>query len=490
MSALALTGLSSLALAEWQSPRQVPIVQKGASNTIRLSLRGFQPASVEVLIDGVVVANRSVSRGQSELQISLRSLGLAPGTHEAVVRYYDAQGRVLGEMRTPVDIEPDPSAPVSIILPRNSATVSGTVPIEVRLNQSGQHYVTFYVNGQVRALRNFPPYVFAWDTTQEPNGTHTLEAQVFNGVQTFRTPPTRVRVNNPGGRTERQTSDQLEQPLQSDQQMGQNEPSLSVAQAPMTLAYGSLRPAPSAEARAVETPRLSAPSGASPRTPEPQAQPNLTIESALSLRVREANPVPAPLRPSVPQEEPHLAATNAPVTPEQGSLRTRDAEPLMRGQKLQIPQVASASTLAPASKSAPAETSWLPLELGTRLPAGVETFDVALDASLITFDVAPFVEDGVPLVALRQVLERAGATLRWDNLAKLATAQLAEQVVQVDVRHNRILLNGNAVEAESTVRLVRGRVMVPASVFATLLNAEVAYDGQEGQIVISTTRDE
>ncbi|MFQ3611779.1 MAG: Ig-like domain-containing protein, partial [Fimbriimonadales bacterium] len=382
ISALALTGISSLALAEWQAPRQTPLIQKGASNTIRLQFRGFQPASVEVVIDGVIVASRAVSRGQSELQIGLRSLGLAPGAHEATVRYYDAQGRLIGEMRTPVDIEPDPSAPISIILPRNSATVSGTVPIEVRLNQSGQQYVTFFVNGQVRALRNFPPYLFAWDTTQEPNGVHTLEAQVFNGSQTFRTPQTRVRVNNPGGRTDRQLSEQPESAntVVQPEPSALNEPSLSTAQAPMTLAYGSLRSAPPAESRPVEEARLSLPSGTSTRPIELPAQPSSPEANPPSLRSVEPNPVLSPNRLSSPVEEPHLAPGTAPIATEEGTLRSAEAEPFMRGQKLQIPRIASAPTSTPASKSAPAEKGWLPIELGARLPKGVETFEVALDA--------------------------------------------------------------------------------------------------------------
>ncbi len=494
ISALALTSVSSIALAEWQSPRQAPVIQKGASNTLRLQFRGFQPASVEVVIDGVVVASRSVSRGQTELQIGLRALGLAPGAHNAIVRYYDAQGRLLGEMQTAVDIDLDPSAPISIILPRNSATVSGTVPIEVRLNQSGQQYVTFYVNGQVRALRNFPPYVFAWDTTQEPNGIHTLEAQVFDGVRTFRTPLTRVRVNNPGGRTERQTQDETElptQPMQSDAQVGLNEPLLSMAQSPMMLAYGNLRTSPFSEGRPVDESRLSIPSSRAELSPSASPAPSVPQPASPAPRTSEPSPTLAPNRSIMPEvvEEPNVVSSSSPLTVEEASLRASEAEPMMRGQKLQKPQIASAPAPTPTAKSAPTEKSWIPLELGARLPAGVETFEVALDASLITFDVAPQVEDGIPLVALRHVLEQAGGTLRWDNLAKLATAELSERIVQVDVRNNRILLNGELVEAEGTVRIVRGRVLVPASVFSALLNAEVAYDMQEGQVVISTNRE-
>ena len=216
VSTLAVASLYGVVGA--QSPL---LVRKGADNSVVLQFRGIRPVWIEVLVDGELIATRSVQATAQQVTLQLIGWGLAPGNHEATFKVYDSQGRLIGQTRAPIELQPDPNAPITVVIPRNSSQVSGIVPIEVRLNPDRNQYVTFFVNGQVRALRNYAPYVYHWDTTQEPNGWHKLEAWSFNGTQTFRTPATSVFVNNPGGRTERQL------PAQSDEQVGWNEAQLA-----------------------------------------------------------------------------------------------------------------------------------------------------------------------------------------------------------------------------------------------------------------------
>jgi hypothetical protein len=129
------------------------------------------------------------------------------------------------------------------------------------------------------------------------------------------------------------------------------------------------------------------------------------------------------------------------------------------------------------------------LEYGVRLPAGVSQFDVVVDAAPIAFDVAPIVEDGVALIPVRHVLEQLGGRLHWDNQTKTATLQVGARTAVLRIRENEAQLDGAPMPLEARLRIVRGRVLIPATALRAILDAEILYDGATGQVVINTDRE-
>lgn len=459
-------------------------VVKREPNRLTLQFRGATPALVEVVVDELVIAARHLSGQTKQIQLNLQNVGLAPGVHNATIKMYDAQGRLIGQSLTRIELLPDPNSPLTIWAPRNGMQVAGITPIEVRVNTAQPAYVSFFINGQVRGLRNYPPYVYQWDTTREQNGWHTIEVWSYDGNQTLRTPPVRVYVNNPGGRTERQNNSEAEA----------TEPATTVAESTPTRAGDALTPPPAG--RLSEEARLRAPEvSAEPATPPVQANEDARA-SAVASAPTEPPPRPATntatsrlssSRPQKPYGEPDTRAVEA--TPAQANRQWRavEIEPHMRGQKLRMPQVARAETAAPKpAATTPERAAWLSIERGTRLPAGTAHFEVVLDATILSFDVAPQVERGVPLLPARQVLEHLGAQLRWDNQRKIAYATLNGREIALQVRENRILVDGAPITPEVPLRITRGRVLLPASALREVLDAEVAYDSTAGQLIIST----
>ncbi len=497
---VALTSVPALVAAHEALQGTARIVPS-APDRLTLELKGLTPAFVEVEIGGVAVAQRSLSGRASPLQIPLSSAGLPPGTHEATVRLYDAQGRLLTTLRGPVELSPDPTAPITILIPRHGTGVSGVVPIEVRVRGQERPYVSFFVDGQVRTLRNYPPYVYYWDTSRERNGWHTLEAWSFDGSQTFKSPATRVFVNNPGGRTERMV------PPQSDDQVGLNEPTLAAPATPtaqpelrwrgMEATEGQMRaegrlsqprqqPAPAPEAPlSVSVPTVSRPA---PAEAHRATMPVRVPAPAYRVAQVEAQPSRAERLTPPPTESAPPAETVLSTVPTLGAkhLRVSGTAPQMRGQKLSVPQIALApATPAPATR-ATARVNWLPITFGTRLPAHIARYEVLLDARPISFDVAPRVQEGVPVVAIRHIVEQAGGTLRWNNQRKVAAIELTGRTLTLDVRANRTLLEGEPLQTDIPLQIVDGRVMVPASLLGTLLNAELAFDATTHQLHINT----
>jgi hypothetical protein len=497
---VALISVSALVAAHEALQGTARIVPS-APDRLTLELKGLTPAFVEVEIGGVSVAQRPLSGRASPLQISLSSAGLPPGTHEATVRLYDAQGRLLTTLRGPVELSPDPTAPITILIPRHGTTVSGVVPIEVRVRGQARPYVSFFVDGQVRTLRNYPPYVYYWDTSRERNGWHTLEAWSFDGNQTFKSPATRVFVNNPGGRTDRVA------PPQSDEQVGLNEPTLAAPATPTAQPEGKWRGMDAIEGQMRVGGRLSQPRQ-SP-APAPKSLPSLSAPKVSRPAPAEARRARMPVRapasayrvaqvqaqlsradrlsplPAAPTPPTEIVLPTAP-TLGANRLRMSGLAPQMRGQKLSIPRIALAPATAASATRAPARVNWLPITFGTRLPAHIAHYEVRLDARPVSFDVAPRVQEGVPVVAIRHIVEQAGGTLRWDHLRKVATIELMGRTLTLDVRANRAMLEGEPVQTEIPLQIVNGRVMVPASLLGTLLNAELAFEVATHRLHINT----
>ena len=477
-SILALTGLSSTAIATWQ-PQTAPQVRKGDANRLTIQLGNLKAALVEVEVDGIVIATRHLTGRSDVLTLNLQSAGLAPGMHNAVVKIYDAQGRLISQRTTPIELLPDPNSPLTIVAPRNGAQVAGIAPIEARVNRRDSVYVSFFVDGQIRGLRNYPPYVYNWDTTRERNGWHTIEVWSYDGNQTLRTPPMRVFVNNPGGRTEREPMPET----------AEVEPAVQVAASEPATADSALRAAAAPEVRPSDAARLRPPESPAEIPVEPSVAPVLA-EPAFTATVNgSAAAQPSPSRPVAPQQEPSVLATATTPTQMARELRGVQAAPQMRGQKLRAPQVAHAPTPPATTNAAPSTASVLVrLEHGMRLPAGVSQFEVVVDAALIAFDVAPTVEDGIALIPVRHVLEQLGAQVRWDHRSKTATLQLGGRTAVLRVRENEVRVDGKPIPLEARLRIVRGRILVPPAVLRELLDAELLYDGATGQVAVNTGR--
>jgi hypothetical protein len=158
----------------------------------------------------------------------------------------------------------------------------------------------------------------------------------------------------------------------------------------------------------------------------------------------------------------------------------------MRGQKLAAPQIALAPTRSAAAARPAARSAWLPITFGTRLPSGITSFEVLVDARPVSFDVAPRVQQGVPVVAIRHIIEEVGGKVRWDNQQKVATVELNGRTLTLDLRANRVQLDGVVVSTETALQIVNGRVMAPVSLLGKVLNAQLAFETDTHQLHINT----
>lgn len=184
-----------------------------------------QIAVIELYVDGVKAAQKVLDTPETRGVVSflVDAGALSGGTHRIVVRASAADAEVASAKSSfiftvPAPDKPNPETPSlapslgSPVLSIDNPTVDGQVQGKVTLrikaeDPSGKPpYVSLFIDHSFKTLRNYAPYEFTWDTTEYPNGYHTIEAFGYNDAQDVgHAQPIRVLVNNPGGRTERRT---------------------------------------------------------------------------------------------------------------------------------------------------------------------------------------------------------------------------------------------------------------------------------------------
>src|SRR5688500_13641292 len=200
-------------------------------------------------------------------------------------------------------------------------------------------------------MKNFPPFNYMWDTTQETNGWHQLEAWSFDRSQSTRkSVAVRVFVNNPGGRTER-----IEAPPAP----------IRAEPVPAKAAPVKAAPAKAAPAKAAPVNPTPAPAKAAPVTPKPA--PAKATPAA-------AQPTPAPiLAPAEPLLQPlvgGLMGLRAPVLvySEIGGYRVTTPKTPVAPKPAPVKATPAPARAAPVKaapvKAAPAKVT---VERGTRI---------------------------------------------------------------------------------------------------------------------------
>ncbi len=187
-------------------------------------------SSIELYIDGKRMATQKLNspENRGEISFDIEAAALRGGQHSIVVRA-TATDEEVASARTSLNLPPAPvqestdqsrstagqadegpasdvaGAPaLAVVDPISNGSVQGIVRIKVNAEDpSGKSpYVSLFIDHAFKTLRNFPPYVFDWDTTRLANGYHTIEVWGYNDSQLVgHASPVRVLVNNPGGRT-------------------------------------------------------------------------------------------------------------------------------------------------------------------------------------------------------------------------------------------------------------------------------------------------
>jgi hypothetical protein len=422
--------------------------------------------------------------------------------------------------------------------PGNGKRVQGTVDITIDAKaRNGQEpYVTFYVDKQFKTLKNYPPYTLSWDSTQVPNGFHTIEAMGYlDSVNSTTTTKLKVYVDNPGGNTVRMKEiEDLRTSKKAPLVLGHTSSAVASSAAPTSLA------APTTEAQGTlpgtsgfaiaskdalkavpETGYLASAANQSVRPVSPiditketpaetsdLAQSTIVDAEAASETVSVASTaVPQLATPSVAKRttlaapkaatkavtRAVTATASAKVTT--AAPRATTATPLVLTHRAGTPKttvsVAKAAVVAPKaakSISRPHMTAKAP---GASVKSMPRSFDfnplqVAFNGSQIAFDVQPRVEAGLPMAPFRQIFEHTGGLVQWVSASKVLRAVNSDREVVIKVGQSKATVNGETFKLDRAAFLEQGRTIVPLSFVGQALDVNVDYDPATGRLQITS----
>jgi LysM repeat protein len=446
---------------------------------------------VEVYLDGAIVAKRQLGAAQTHgvITFALDTMLLTEGNHDLVIKAFGPDGK---SVEAPARIRipgPDLSAPVRIAYPLNGIEVSGTVPIRVKVDadlQREKPYVTFFIDRELKVLRNFPPYEYNWDTTKYVNGWHVVEAwtQSADMASPYKSRPVNVSVNNSGGFTQRQTAIEdlrTSEPKQAEvRQAGppSPEPQRSIVLAPEPAvgrvepggaARSAIRPSAAESARVIEPSTKGRAVRTLPAAGTPQAEAGPDRMPRVAPRLVGA----VPAEPS----ERRVAAT-ARAKPTVTVTKGETLAGLSRKTGADVAEIARLNNLPAAPKSAlPAGRSLIVPQVGA--------FDVAFDGTPIAFDVTPRFEAGIGLAPIRQVFEHTGGRLYWyGRAAQTVRAVNDSREIELKIGHDKAVVNNRSVKLDRKPFVESGRTIVPLTFMRDALDVNLQFDPNTGRMIL------
>ncbi|MGM9550922.1 MAG: stalk domain-containing protein [Clostridia bacterium] len=103
------------------------------------------------------------------------------------------------------------------------------------------------------------------------------------------------------------------------------------------------------------------------------------------------------------------------------------------------------------------------------------TLYVTVNGIRCTGDVSPVIENGRMLVPLRQVFEKMGAEVLWDDETKTAKCTLGETTVSITLDSNVASINEETFTLDASPTVINGRILVPVRFIAEGLGATVTW---------------
>jgi hypothetical protein len=439
-----LAGMAVLSVAAHAFTFDVKIAIDRALNSPTLTVRysGANVALVELKVNGESVGTRSVtdSKANGETNFTIDLSSLHDGDNSVEISLFDKNGKLVGSEKSNISTDDSANSPVFLSAPKVGATVQGPVEIKVGFGRELRNsYVSFFIDNQFKAMMNVAPFSYIWDSAKEANGWHELEAWVVDdSSKTMKTRKVKIFVNNPGGQTKR--------PVESTPASNPTNPTLG--------SNSGIKPTKGPSADPVKTTSVTTPG----------ANAILALNPDLNSTGAMSGTKPAIKSGSTASGPKNLTPTG-----------TRMASVQTNGGSV----AANSAVLSGVGKVA--------ITKGRRLP-NMGSLVMLYNKEFVNFDVAPRVENGIPLTPIRHLLEKAGGEVNWRAFEKMVQAKAEGREILIWIGNKDAKIDGQNVELEVAPFIDRGRTIVPISFIRETLKVNIEFDKETGHVLITSIK--
>ncbi len=466
------------------------------TTTVDMQFRGGDIRSIELFVDGSLLKKQELNTQSGRGVVSFALDGLGDGTHTVLVRAQDLAGNWTTTSAKFKVTPQQESTLARAVYPLRGQMVQGLVPIKVDLADSIKNpFVSFSVDDEFMAIMNGAPFSYSWDSTKAANGLHTITADIFDDVAKIKTLKIQINVNNAGGFTN------IQHEIAAAKEVTTPAVAAKEPVAPAVVAKSGINDALAKFAASTSDLRLVGNLGDLARTATDLTVDGSRLGKAPSTRDFRTSGKTAKmgftLRPDV-----HPLVAPAPI-------HLSNATPGVIGlvaSPLNIARVMEATTPAIARRTplklrGATNFAYRPgvttlnigsaRELRVYSPTNIAkhgAFAVFFDNTLINFDVATRVENGIPLAPFRHLFEFSGGTVNWESQTKTVTANKTGQEIKFTIGDKEAHVNNKPVQMDKAPYIDGSRSIVPLSFIGNVLNVEVSYDKATGRILIESKK--
>ncbi|MUT64927.1 copper amine oxidase N-terminal domain-containing protein [Paenibacillus sp. NEAU-GSW1] len=111
---------------------------------------------------------------------------------------------------------------------------------------------------------------------------------------------------------------------------------------------------------------------------------------------------------------------------------------------------------------------------------------VSIDGRFVSFDVPPQMINGRVMVPLRPIFEGLGSTVGWNEKTQTVTGNKVNISVSLVLNQKQATVNGKTVALDAPSTQIKGHTFVPARFVAESLGADVKWDNNKQQVIITT----
>jgi LysM repeat protein len=112
------------------------------------------------------------------------------------------------------------------------------------------------------------------------------------------------------------------------------------------------------------------------------------------------------------------------------------------------------------------------------------TFDVLLNDQRIAFDVAPRIDNGMPIAPFRQIMEYAGGMVLWYPETQTVRGINEQVEIELQIGRSEARVNQKSVTLDRAPFIDSGRTMVPVRFVEEALDLKAEYDVRTGSIYL------
>ena len=110
---------------------------------------------------------------------------------------------------------------------------------------------------------------------------------------------------------------------------------------------------------------------------------------------------------------------------------------------------------------------------------------VKLKGEEVVFDQGPILVNEKPMIPLRAVFEKMGASISWDNSTETVLAMCGDTIVMIQIGNEKMFKLDEAIVLETPAMLVNDRTLIPIHAISDIWGCNIEWNSETNEVVIT-----